>query len=142
TSYRYHGEIITIEKAKKLILDGEKVESPWKDNGYNWGIEKVSYFLSICQGRSMNIPGAHCLGMNNKSVGIAFVGDFDISTPTFEHYKIGGILCAMIMNWYPAITVDRIFPHNKFANKTCPGKRFDMELLKAETKKHRRGFIK
>ncbi|MCP4372960.1 MAG: hypothetical protein GY797_33365, partial [Deltaproteobacteria bacterium] len=46
TSYRYHGEIITIEKAKKLILDGEKVESPWKDNGYNWGIEKVSYFLS------------------------------------------------------------------------------------------------
>lgn len=137
TSYRYRGEIVTPSKAALLAAAGKSITRPWLDNGYNFGIEYHNSSLAICYGRSPYIIGAHCLGMNSKSIGLCFVGDFDIDVPTDEHYKAGGILCAMIIYMFPTISNNNIYPHNKYnQNKSCPGRNFDMDRLMFETNKH------
>lgn len=136
-SWRYKGTIITPIKAHELIRDRKHVEAPWLDNGYNFGIENVNNDIVVNFGRTLDIPGAHCLGMNTKAIGLAFVGDFDDYAPIPEQYKVGGIVCAMLINRFKGIDPKSIYPHNKFnENKTCPGLFFDIEKLKQETIKH------
>lgn len=139
TSWRYKDKIISPLKAHELIRDGEHVEKPWNDIGYNYGIENINNDITLKFGRSLYIPGAHCIGMNDKSIGIAFIGDFDDYPPSIEHYKVGGILCAMLINRFPQIDIEAIYPHNHFnLKKTCPGKYFDMSILKSEVRKNLR----
>ena len=39
-------------------------------------------------------------------------------------------LCVAIMRANPKITIDKIKPHLAYANKTCPGTKFNMDYLK------------
>ncbi|MCT4616812.1 MAG: peptidoglycan recognition protein family protein [Candidatus Gracilibacteria bacterium] len=68
------------------------------------------------------------LSINNESLGICLCGNFDKQTPSIEQYKALRNLIKSLQEKYGKLN---IYPHNKFANKTCPGKYFDMSLALA-----------
>lgn len=136
TSWRYNGQIISALKAEELINKGVKgVESPWRDIGYHWGIEIVNNEVVVMQGRPETMAGAHTTqqGMNSKSLGICVVGNYDLVAPSDDVMLALANLCAKKLIQY-GLTIDRIKAHRDYANKTCPGKLFDMNKLREMVK--------
>jgi hypothetical protein len=104
----------------------------WKDIGYHWGIENVSGSIVIQRGRPENMAGAHTIGMNQKSLGICVVGNYDLTPPPDAVLDRLTNLCAIKCLEYN-LTGDDIEPHHKYANyKTCPGSKFPMDKLRAK----------
>lgn len=100
--------------------------------GYHAGIERVNGHLVVCPGRPLIREGAHCRGngMNWRAIGVAVVGNFDLQPPDRETYFLVAKLCQLAMLKYPAITINRIFPHSNFSTKTCPGKFFNIDKIR------------
>lgn len=83
--------------------------------GYHFIIEKDG---KVVQCRDITEEGAHCIGQNLTSIGICFAGNFDITTPTKAQLTAFKDLMKM-----PVLKDLRnvIFPHRKYATKTCFG---------------------
>lgn len=92
----------------------------WDDIGYNWVIEKTG---KVVKGRDEKKDGAHTLGQNSQSVGVCLSGNFDTTLPTKEQLESFEIFYRNLIKRYPNITPDKVFPHRKFANKTCYGRK-------------------
>lgn len=113
------------------------VECAWGDIGYHFGIELVpdsgdpqgSYEIML--GRMLDVPGAHTKGENGRSIGICFVGDFDAEHVPERQWDKGVELAKWLLREYRLTAAD-VHGHREFANKTCPGKLFDLEKFKAE----------
>lgn len=134
TSWRYAGEIITEDRAKELLRRGvQGVEAPWRDIGYHYGIEYIGNDLHLHRGRPLTMDGAHEPKVNRRAIGICFVGCFDKKEPTKDQYIMGATVCSMLYNLH-SIAVNKINPHRLYnIHKTCPGKMFDMDALRALT---------
>lgn len=110
-------------------------ECAWTDIGYHFGIEFVedkgdpqgSYEILV--GRTLNRDGAHTTGHNSDSIGICFVGNFDTSPPSPGQWLQGIKLVKWLCRHY-GIIPSNIFGHRNFANKTCPGKLFDLDKFR------------
>lgn len=104
----------------------------WKDIGYHAGVELIESGgergHEILFGRSWFLPGAHTKGQNHNSLGLCFVGNYDVSIPDFGLLKKGALIIA---HWMALFSIPSylIYPHRAFAQKTCPGKLFNMEKL-------------
>lgn len=98
--------------------------------GYHLGIERVKGHLVYCPGRPLFREGAHCFGLNWRALGVAVVGNFDLEPPDRFLYFAIARACKILMLQFPAITVENVFPHNRFSAKSCPGKKFDVEKVK------------
>jgi len=142
TSYRINYKIVSEEEFVQKIQLGTKAifEFPWTDVGYNYLIEKVNDKFTIFIGRSLTIPGAHTLKMNNKSIGICLIGNYDTTAPTEEQYNLIAHLCNIFTKCFE-IPIENILGHreaNKLNNiisqKTCPGTKFDMDYLRNKIK--------
>jgi N-acetylmuramoyl-L-alanine amidase len=138
-------------KVKKLIIhhsltfDGKVVDwtairkyhietNGWADIGYQYGIELVGDKYVVQKGRSEHTPGAHCLGQNDKSIGICVVGNYDLVEPPEAALNLLAELCADICKRH-GLTSGDIETHHKYAAyKTCPGTRFPMDRLRAKVK--------
>lgn len=106
----------------------------WTDIGYHFGVELVGDKYVVQKGRSESIPGAHCLGQNDKSLGICVVGNYDLEEPPEAALDLLAQLCADICKRHGLASED-IFTHNRFASyKTCPGRKFPMPKLKSKVK--------
>lgn len=124
------GQVVDWKAIRKYHIEHNK----WTDIGYHWGVELVDDKYIIQKGRSESIPGGHCLGQNDKSIGICVVGNYDLEEPPGAALDLLARLCADICKRYK-LTSEDIFTHNRFASyKTCPGKRFPMDKLKAKVK--------
>ena len=94
------------------------------DIGYHYYIQKYG---KIKQGRNDLEEGGHCVGMNDKSVGICLAGNFDRpmdwenSYPTKEQSRSLKKLLRILVDRYK-IPLSHIVPHRRFANKTCYGR--------------------
>lgn len=105
-----------------------KVNLGWRDIGYHFGIELIGDHYEILTGRMMNESGTHCREdrMNYKSLGICFIGNYDKVGVPIEMWNLGvrlvASLCAIL-----GISSERIYPHSLLADKTCPGKLFDVD---------------
>lgn len=108
----------------------------WRDVGYHFGIELVGDRHEIIVGRSMLDSGAHCLeeGMNYKSIGICVVGNYDDDAPPLEAWKLLIKLIKDLMVIF-TIPVENVRGHREFARyKSCPGKKFNMNLVREALK--------
>jgi N-acetylmuramoyl-L-alanine amidase len=128
-SYAYNGEIITREEAHKLLGNGERIKRPWKDIGYHFGIEKIDNVYEILVGRMMDEKGAHCIqqGMNNKSIGICCIGNFDDELPPQKQMELCIKLVRSLMNIFN-ISRENVVGHREYASyKSCPGSKWSMD---------------
>src|SRR3990167_6813699 len=92
----------------------------WDDIGYNWVIEKTG---KIVKGRDEKKSGAHTIGWNTMSIGVCLSGNFDATLPTPEQISSFKKLYLELRQRYPILTPETVFPHRKFAQKTCYGKK-------------------
>jgi len=84
--------------------------------GYNYVIE---WDGTVTQTRSHSEEGAHTIGMNNKSIGVCFIGNFDIHYPSPEQLESWDELYGELLEKMPHLVS---FPHRRYANKSCHGK--------------------
>jgi N-acetylmuramoyl-L-alanine amidase len=106
----------------------------WANIGYHYGIELVRDEYVIQKGRAEWRGGAHTLGMNSKSLGICVVGNYDLAEPPEAALNLLANLCANLCKKYNLKPAD-IETHHKYASyKTCPGKLFPMDKLRAKVR--------
>lgn len=92
----------------------------WEDIGYHYIILLDG---TICQGRQESLVGAHCVGHNHRSVGVAYVGGLDehgiypLDSRTPGQRLALGLLLERLHCRYPEAT---LHGHREFANKACP----------------------
>jgi hypothetical protein len=99
------------------------------DIGYHAGIELVNGKLEYQIGRPLDMQGAHTLGMNDVAVGICVVGNFDKESPAKQQYWLLALLCKAFMRRF-GIPIQNINFHRDFADKSCPGRRFEKMVLR------------
>lgn len=85
--------------------------------GYQYVIEKDG---KLTQCRRDDEEGAHTIGHNKDSIGIMLCGNFDATYPS-ERQKsaLQTLLKEKMAQW--SIPKEEIYPHRKFATKTCYG---------------------
>ena len=132
TSYRIDGYIVTRAEyiRRKKIRDGKLFQLPWSDIAYHFGIEKVNGHYEILIGRSILVHGGHCKGMNRNSLGICFIGNYDEVEPPEEMLQFAAERLINPLLKISGYSTDCIAGHRKYAKKTCPGKKFDLNQLK------------
>ena len=124
----------------------------WTDIGYHYGIERVNGVLTTQMGRPVFMAGAHTkeAGMNQRSIGICVVGNFDVAPPDWETVGYLRDLCYAIMANYPIPAQNvighrdaglmagfdwrKIGPTGVREFKTCPGILFPMHGLQIQLK--------
>ena len=102
--------------------------------GYHYGTELIDDNYEILVGRMMNETGAHCKqqNMNNQSLGICCIGNFDIDPVPARQWQLCLTLVRSLVDVLQ-LSVDNIYGHNQFANyKSCPGKNWSMDKFRSE----------
>ena len=105
----------------------------WAGIGYHAGVElvmsgqEVNY--EILMGRVWDRSGAHTSGHNTDSLGICFVGNYDIIPPPKKMLITGARVIALWLRLFD-LTIKDVYSHHHFnIYKSCPGVYFDMEYL-------------
>jgi len=89
----------------------------FRDVGYHYIIRKDG---TIEKGRDIDDVGAHCLGQNNHSIGICYVGGEDEADDrTLHQIDSLNVLVASLRN--VIIPEPSVHGHNEFSDKKCPG---------------------
>ncbi len=102
----------------------------WRDIGYHFGIENLRGQTEILMGRMTDKIGSHCKGHNTGSIGICFIGNFDIVEPPIESWIMGIKLVRFLKRAYK---IKEILGHTEInPHKTCPGKKFDLDKFRRE----------
>lgn len=83
--------------------------------GYHYFIDKDG---KVTQTREHDEEGAHCIGMNRRSIGVCFAGNFDVRRPTPKQIVAWDRLYSRLKKEFPGITTQ---PHRKYATKSCHG---------------------
>lgn len=99
------------------MMESWHLSKGWEGLGYHYVIHKDG---TIVRGRPEHYHGAHTSNYNKKSIGICMSGNFDATLPTREQEESFKTLYKDISKRYPNL---KVFPHRKFANKTCYGKK-------------------
>ncbi len=114
----------------KAIENFHKNERKWEDIGYHAGIELIGNEYFCLFGRPTYFVGAHTEGQNYDSLGFCFIGNYDLISPPIEMLEIASyrVLCPWIKQYN--LDIDNIYGHRDFSSKTCPGSKFDLNVLK------------
>jgi len=115
----------------------------WSDIGYHYGIERVGNGLLLQVGRPESQTGAHTkeMHMNGKSLGICVVGNFDLAPPGLEVLRFLSEIVRRKVSEH-GIPVNAVLGHREVGAmagfdwkkghyKSCPGKYFPMDTLRA-----------
>ena len=108
------------------IIDRFGIEYINKNN-HRAKILQVNHY-EILAGRMLTEDGAHCKqnGLNRRSIGICFVGNFDLHKPPHEAWMLGLKLVNSLMKIFN-IPKNHVCGHRAFANyKSCPGWGFNV----------------
>jgi N-acetyl-anhydromuramyl-L-alanine amidase AmpD len=101
--------------------------------GYHYYIAKNGTYT---QTRASTDEGCHCIGQNTQSIGICLAGNFDATLPTKEQITS---LTSLLLKLTKDLNIPKseIYPHRKFANKTCYGNKLSntwaKDLIKDQT---------
>tara|TARA_R100001594_G_scaffold4312_2_gene15295 strand:+ start:8569 stop:9003 length:435 start_codon:yes stop_codon:yes gene_type:complete len=107
-------------------------ERGWSDVGYHVGINKAG---QMELGRDWAKAGAHCKGLNSRSIGVCVYGKIHFTEAQFK--TLEGLLKNLMAIFN--LTVEDIYEHRQFnSEKTCPN--FSLipikeNIWKAEIKK-------
>ena len=132
------GEVVDWEAIRKY----HRQVQGWSDIGYHYGIERVGNGILLQIGRPESQPGAHVkeMHMNSKSIGICVVGHFDLAPPGLEIMRFLAEIVRRKVAEY-GIPINAVLGHRevgamagfdwrKGQYKSCPGRHFNMDLLR------------
>jgi hypothetical protein len=88
----------------------------WIDLGYHFVIMPSG---RVYAGRPPYAIGAHAIGHNRQSLGVALAGDFDVERPTAEAVEA---LHGLLSPGVPGIPAAPVVPHCELADTRCPGR--------------------
>ncbi len=94
--------------------------------GYHYVIE---WDGKVTQTREHHEDGAHCIGMNSSSIGVCFMGNFDLHMPSDAQMASWRALYGNLRKTYPNIPT---YPHRRYANKSCHGKLLSDDFFTVE----------
>jgi len=144
-SWRYKDRVIAEPEARRLIAAGVKgVLAPWRDVAYNFGEELVGDSYKYCLGRSLSDTGSHCVGYNQKYIGIVLIGNYDSIAPLDIQYELLINLIKKLMTFFKFPAENVIGHWETFIKlgqaktkeeawikfKTCPGKLCSMDRIR------------
>lgn len=113
------------------------VSSGWRDIGYNFLIDKCG---NIYEGRAGGVAkpvmGAHTLGFNTNSMGIAVIGSFSTSKPAGAAVKAIAQLTAWKLGLYRADPLGKTYLTSGGGNLYRKGKKVRLNVISG----HRDGF--
>ena len=119
----------------KLLSEFESIRNyhietnGWIDIGYHFVIEYVNNKLTWREGRKMWQEGAHTYGQNKTSIGICCVGNFDKDIPPQSLYDfLAKNIVDVVFKYYNSKMT--IHGHNEYADKSCPGRNFDLDRVR------------
>lgn len=94
-------------------------ERGYTDVGYHYVVHLDG---SIENGRPITRIGAHCLGHNAESIGIAYVGGLDACGKPADTRTVAQIegLKVAVRTLREAFGKLPVYGHNEFSNKQCP----------------------
>lgn len=89
----------------------------------------------VFKGMPMEQVAFHCANyqINLISLGICFLGNFEIAKPTTEQLKAGIDKVKELMNYF-GVALDHVKKHSDFVATDCPGKNFPFEQFIQELK--------
>lgn len=121
------GKVVDWNAIKKYHIEVNK----WEDIGYHFGIEKINDEYQILVGRGLHLVGAHTEGWNAMSIGICFVGNYDIEQPEESMLILAVEKLIIPLMYIFDISINSIYGHRDFnPQKTCPGKLFSIDRVK------------
>lgn len=104
----------------------------WADIGYHFLVEEVGDHVEVIVGRPLDRTGAHCQGHNNDSIGICFVGDFDLEAPSDHLLEVAASrLIVPLLRLFNLGAASIEGDRTNYPTKTCPGRMFDLERLRS-----------
>jgi len=119
-------------------LDRDELELMHKQRGftevgYHFIIDKVEGFYTAIVGRPLDLMGSHAKGANQNSIGVAFVGNFDLAAPHPLMIDEGLRLVLIPLVKQLKISPSAIFGHREVGTTptVCPGKFFPLDDVKA-----------
>lgn len=84
--------------------------------GYHYVVE---WDGTVTQTREHDEEGAHVIGMNKKSIGVCFMGNFDNHLPSEAQMMAWNKLYGQLRKQYPDIPTK---PHRAYSTKSCHGR--------------------
>jgi hypothetical protein len=108
------------------------------DIGYHFGIEAVNnpmdkiLTMEILMGRWVGNHGAHCPPRNKDGVGICLIGNFDEHEVPKLQWEKAIDLCLWLHREFNILLANIRGHKEEHANRTCPGKNFDMEKFRQD----------
>ena len=106
----------------------EHLDLGWQDVGYNFVVDGYG---TIHEGRSLKMPGAHALGYNFNSVGIACIGNFEAG-PLPEIMRNSVVKIARLVMGTYCISLKNVLRHKDVSKTACPGRFFPYEQILKE----------
>jgi N-acetyl-anhydromuramyl-L-alanine amidase AmpD len=100
------------------------LENGWSGCGYHYLVKKNG---SIYAGRPEAAIGAHCLGYNEKAIGICTEGNFNIENMGEAQYNA---LKELISNLLKKYNIHKVRGHRELCSTDCPGKNFPLDRIK------------
>ena len=102
----------------------------WTDIGYHFLIEKARNHPEIFAGRMPDVKGVHCSGHNQNTIGICFVGNFDVDEVPVSVWNKGIKLVKYLIRQFD---IKEIVGHCELNPlKSCPGKNFNINKFREE----------
>lgn len=112
-----------VAEVRRWHTDPKPKGNGWRDIGYHYVIDRDG---TVAVGRPLDQVGAHTMGRNVGTIGIALFGGHGSTTTdpfsknfTPEQDKALRDLIARLRAQFPAIRV--VSGHNQYAAKACPG---------------------
>lgn len=128
-SYRNKPELIVLHHAAAANCSVEDIHKwhlnkGWAGIGYHYYVRKDG---SIYRGRPENAIGAHCPGVNAKSIGICAEGNFEVEQMPGVQKEAIIALCQDIRSRY---NIKDIKAHRELKATACPGKNYPFAEIK------------
>lgn len=113
----------SVQKQADEIRRWHVEDNGWTDIGYHFVIGRVG---DMCEGRQLDMIGAHTVGHNEGSIGICLIGGagskaVDMAEQHFTDPQLDALagLIEDLQRKFPSIHT--VAGHNQYAARECPG---------------------
>jgi hypothetical protein len=119
------GQTLRTEISAMQSMDRYHFQQGWGGFGYGFGLFQSGHaFL----GRGLRRTGAHTAGRNSKSLGIVFVTDGSVHSLSLAALAAFKDIIAYAIRVNNLTANFAINPHDKYANKVCPGSKVKAQI--------------